>query len=128
MSRPLITEFESMICAIVSDVPPKDCFQCEFYFSLPPPDNGFLGCCIKKNVHVDGRQIPCEWRKISGPRTLADEAERLVPMWLEGIKRWCMGEGYSIEQCARRSYERKASIDLPGGGETDEDYLKREVS
>lgn len=122
MSRPTIDEFDSMITTMISDEPPTSCFDCEFFFSMPPPHDGVLGCCIKANVHVDHRQVICTWRKLVGVRMLAERAEQLVPCWLYGIKRWCMGNGSSIEQLARGFLAKSTNIKCPGGGVSDEDF------
>lgn len=126
MTRCLFTDFDYMITQMVSDTRPLDCAHCEFFFSLPPPDHGVLGLCIRKNVHIDYRQMPCDWRKLVGIRMITEEAARLVPPWLFGIKRWCAGDGTSIEQLARGYLTDRIKFNSPGGDESDEKYLARD--
>lgn len=125
MSRQLFTDFDSMITQMISDTPPTCCNNCEFFFTLPGPEINNLGVCIKVNIHVDNRQQICDWRRLCGIRMLAERAEFLVPAWLHAIKRWCMGDGDSIEQLAKGFLADKSKTSVPGGGDLNADYLKK---
>jgi len=107
MARPTITEFGSMITQMISDQRPFACNNCEFFFSMPPPHEDSLGCCIRKSIQVHEKQSPCDWRMLVGIRLITEEAANIVPVWLEAINRWCMGDGSSIEQIAKGFLKKK---------------------